>query len=171
MQAFKSIYLFSLCSLILLGACKRDVFEKRVYDNVIYEVNPVTLYLNNAQKTKQKTSLQYISILYSNLFNQNISAQELNELSEVFLSIGDKGIANSLALNRFLTLTGIQIPSNQQMRDDIPQFVSDTYLKFFLRNPTPYEAYQLKKMIADDLAITPEMVYAAFALSNEYNFY
>ncbi len=171
MQVFKFLLCSVLCSTILITACKRDVFEKRVYDNVIYEVNPVTLYLNNGQKTKQKTSLQYISILYANLFNQNISAQKLNELSEVFLSIGDKEIANSLTLNRFLTLTGIQIPTNQQMRDDIPQFVSDSYLKFYLRNPTPYEAYQLQKMITDDLAVTPEMVYAAFALSNEYNFY
>jgi hypothetical protein len=154
-----------------LTSCKRDIIEKRVYDNVIYEVNPVTLYLNNAQKTKQKTPLQYISILYTNLFNQNISAQKLNELNEVFLSIGDKSIANSLALNHFLGMSGIQIPSNQQMRNDIAQFVTDTYLKFYLRNPTPYEAYQLKKMIADDMNITPEMVYASFALSNEYNFY
>lgn len=163
------ILLLLFCS--LFGACKRDVFEKRIYDNVIYEVNPVTLYLNNAQKTKQKTSLQYISILYTNLYNQTIPSQKLNELSEVFLSIGDKGIANSLTLNRFLSQSDVQIPSNQQMRDDIPVFVSNTYLKFYLRNPTPYESYQLNKMISDDPDITPEMIYAAFALSNEYNFY
>lgn len=169
MQVFKLSVLIAF--LAIITACKRDVIEKRVYNNVIYEVNPVTLYLNNAQKTKQKTPLQYISILYANLFNQNISAQKLNELSEIFLSIGDKGIANSLTLNRFLAMNGVQIPSNQQMRNDIAAFVNETYLKFYLRNPTPYEAYQLKKMIAEDLAITPEMVYAAFALSNEYNFY
>ncbi len=169
MQVFKFSIL--IACVVVLFSCKRDVIEKRVYDNVIYEVNPVTLYLNNAQKTKQKTPLQYISILYANLFNQNISAQKLNELSEIFLSIGDKGIANSLTLNRFLAINGVQIPSNQLMRNDIAAFVNETYLKFYLRNPTPYEAYQLKKMIADDIAITPEMVYAAFALSNEYNFY
>ncbi len=90
MRVSKTIMVSVLCTASIFSACKRDVFEKRVYDNVIYEVNPVTLYLNNAEKTKQKTALQYISILYSNLFNQNISAQKLNELSEVFLSIGDK---------------------------------------------------------------------------------
>ena len=54
-------FINGLVSIALLASCKKEVLQKHVYDNVIYEVNPVTLYANNAQKTKQKTSLQYIS--------------------------------------------------------------------------------------------------------------
>lgn len=158
-------------AILLFTACKKDVLQKRVYDNVVYEVNPVTLYTTNAEKTKQKTGLQYISILYTDLFNASIPANKLNAMNEVTLSIGDKSIASDMILQRLLVEPGVQIPTDQQMRDNVEQFVADTYIRFYLRHPTPYEAYRVKKQIEDDLTLTPTMVYAAFALSNEYYFY
>ncbi|HZG00568.1 MAG TPA: hypothetical protein VEY71_06170 [Chitinophagales bacterium] len=156
---------------LLFGACKKDVLQKRVYDNVLYEVNPVTLYATNANKTKQKTSLQFISILYTDLFNTSIPASKLNAMSEVTLSIGDKSIASNMILQKLLVEPGVQVPTNQEMRDNLDQFVADTYVRFYLRHPTPYEAHHVKKLIQDDAALTPEMVYAAFTQSNEYFFY
>lgn len=63
------LILNALVGAALLASCKKDVLQKRVYDNVIYEVNPVALYASNAEKTKQKSSTQYVSILYNDLFN------------------------------------------------------------------------------------------------------
>jgi hypothetical protein len=158
-------------AVLLLTSCKKDVVQTRVYDNVLYEVNPVTLYESNAQKTKQKSSLQYISILYTDLFNQSIPANKLNKMSEAALSIGDKAAASDLIMQKWLVEPGVQIPTDNAMRADLQQFVTDTYLRFFQRYPTPYESYFLKKTIDDDPAVTPALVYAAFALSNEYYYY
>src|SRR5688500_16945770 len=161
----------AILSVAMLSACKKDVTQKHVYDNVLYEVTPVTLYATNADKTKQKTSLQYISILFTDLFNQSISANKLNAMSEVTLAIGDKTVASDLILQKLLIEPGAQVPTDSEMRDDVAQFVADTYLRFFTRHPTPYEAYRLKQIIDEDLSMTPEMVYAAFVSSNEYFYY
>ena len=142
-----------------------------MYDNVYYEVTPVTLYTSNAEKNKQKSSIQYISILFSDLFNQTLPGSDLNNLGEVILSNGDKGLVNQMILERFLTLPGIQIPTQAQMNADIDSFIISAYQRFYLRNPTDYEKYYLKNLIQNDASVTPEIVYAAFSLSNEYMFY
>ena len=154
-----------------LTSCERNVLQKKVYDNVIYEVNPVKLYLTNGDKTKQKTSIQYISILHSDLFHSSIPGNTLNEMSEATLSVGDKGIAFDLILQNFLNTTGVDVPTNTDMRSNVSKFVTDTYIKFYLRNPTPYELYYTQNLITNDAGITPQMIYASFILSNEYNFY
>ncbi|HYV95581.1 MAG TPA: hypothetical protein VE978_27650 [Chitinophagales bacterium] len=167
----KRILAFSLLLSLFLCSCKKEVLQKVIYDNTIYGVTPVNLYLSNADKTKQKSSDQFVSILYSNLTNQTIPADDLNHISEVTYSLGDKGLVNTMLLENFLNAPQIEIPSMQEMRSDISTFVSNTYLKFYLRKPSEYEKYFFTSMIEDDTAITPEMVYAAFAQSNEYLFY
>jgi hypothetical protein len=152
---------------IFLPGCKKDL----VYDNVVYEVNPVAVYASNADKSKQKSPEQFISILYSNLTNKTLSGDALNNLSELSLSFGDKGLMNQMLLENFLANPSISIPSDDEMRSNVEEFVKETYLKFYLRNPTEYEKYFFKKLITDDAAITPQMIYTAFAESNEYLFY
>jgi hypothetical protein len=181
MQASKRYSFFKLRNIIIafllltaivnLPSCKQDVLQTTVYDNTIYDVNPVTLYVNNADKVKQKTSTQYISILYSDLFNQSISGTQLNDLNELTLSVGDKTVVNDMLLQKMLATSGIDIPTDSEMRSNVDAFIDATYIKFFLRHPSPYEAYFMKKYIQDDLSVTPQMVYASFALSNEYLFY
>ena len=166
-----TVICFGLVLPMLFSSCKKEVLKQNVYDNVYYEVTPVTLYTNNAEKNKQKSSIQYISILFSDLFNQTIPGSDLNNLGEVILSIGDKGLVNQLILERFLTLPGIQIPTQTQMNADLNSFITSAYQRFYLRNPTEYEKYYLKNLIQNDASVTPEIVYAAFALSNEYMFY
>lgn len=152
-------------------SCKKDILQQTVYDNVIYEVNPVAVYASNAEKTKQKSPDQFISILYSNLTNKTLSGDALNSLSELSLSFGDKGLVNQMLLENFLKNPEISIPSTGEMRNDPDGFVQQTYLKFYLRNPTEYEKYYFKDLIQNDTLITAEMVYAAFSESNEYLFY
>jgi hypothetical protein len=74
-------------------------------------------------------------------------------------------------LENILAAPEIEIPSKQEMRNDIGTFVSSTYLKFYLRKPSEYEKYFFTNMIQTDTTITPQMVYTAFAQSNEYLFY
>ena len=167
----KKIFLLTVFSIALFSSCKKEVLQQNIYDNVYYEVTPVTLYTSNAEKNKQKSSLQYISILYTDLFKQSIPGSDLNNIGEAILSIGDKSIANQMILERMLTLPGISIPTQSEMQSDVDGFITAAYQRFYLRNPTGYETYYMKNLINTDSAITPEIVYAAFALSNEYMFY
>jgi len=168
----KNLLIYSSLILLLSSAsCKKDIIQKVIYDNTIYGVVPVNLYSSNADKTKQKSAEQFVSILYSNLTNQTIPADDLNHIAEVTYSIGDKGLVNTMLLENFLNSPEIEIPSMQEMRNDVGTFVLNTYLKFYLRKPSEYEKYFFTNMIETDTTITPEMVYAAFAQSNEYLFY
>jgi hypothetical protein len=124
-----------------------------------------------AEKTKQKTSAQYVSILYSNLFQSSIPQSELTDLSELRTAIGDKQIADNLIINDYTHSSNVQIPTDAQMRADIPKFVEETYIRFFLRKPSPYEARFMKESIESDAGLTPALIYSAFAESNEYKFY
>ncbi len=157
------IFLFSMS--ILFG-CKQE----KEYQYV-FEVNEENLYLSNVEKTKQKTPEQYISILYSNLFSTTVPQQDLSQLAEVRVSIGDKQMADEMILNDFVNSGNASTPTNQEMRASIDQFIEDTYIRFFLRKPSPYEVLELKQEIEGDAELTPEMIYQAFALSNEYKFY
>ncbi|MFT4665857.1 MAG: hypothetical protein ACI8YQ_001412 [Polaribacter sp.] len=166
-------YLFLVAALLLSTAsCKKEtttIHNPEV--DYIYNVNGENLYQSNADKNKEKSSEQYVSILYSNLFQDAIGQNDLVELSEIRRAIGDKQIADELILNAFVNNNNVQIPSNTSMRNDIDAFVEETYLRFFLRKPNPYETYELKSEIEEDTNLSPELIYMAFALSNEYKFY
>lgn len=159
-----SIAIF-FCLSMLLG-CKQE----KEYQYV-FEVNEENLYQSNVDKTKQKTPEQYISILFSNLFSTTVPQQDLSQLAEVRASIGDKQMADEMILNDFVNSGNASTPTDQEMRADIDQFIEDTYIQFFLRKPSPYEVLELKQEIESDAELTPEMIYQAFALSNEYKFY
>ncbi|RMG86016.1 MAG: hypothetical protein D6714_04895, partial [Bacteroidetes bacterium] len=162
-----------LSGLLFLGACKKEtkVINETVVDNYIYEVNPVVVYQSNIEKTRQKTSELFISGLYANLFQSPIEASTLSDLTQIRLATGDKQVADELFVNGFINAGGVDIPSNTEMRADIDRFIVETYLRFFLRMPNPYEIYELKQMIETDPDLTPELIYQGFVLSNEYKFY
>lgn len=160
-------------AVLTLGACKREttIIRETIPDNYIYGIEGDTIYQSNAEKTKQKSSEQFISILYANLFQTTIPSNTLAELAEVRLATGDKQVSDELMLNAYINSGGAIVPGNSEMRADIEGFIEATYLRFFLRKPNPYEVYQLKEAIESDPDLTPELIYQAFALSNEYKFY
>jgi len=161
---------FLLLLLISFG-CKKEIEEKVVYDNIIYQVDTTRLYSSSAEKTKQKSQTQYISILYSDLFNTNISGVELSDLSELSLAMGDKSMANELTLSHYLNSTALDKVSDAEMRADVKAFVETTYLRFYQRNPSPYERLYLTDVIDKDPLLTVVDIYTSFILSNEYYYY
>ena len=166
-------FLFVLLSLIVFSSCKKEtaITKQNVVDNYIYEVDGENLYQSNVGKTKQKTAEQYISIAFTNLYKTTIDQNNLNQLAEVRLATGDKQMADELILNGFVNNPQVNIPTNTEMRNDVEKFITDTFIRFFLRMPSPYETFELKKAIEQDLDLTPELIYQGFALSNEYKFY
>ncbi len=157
-----SLLLFCL-SLLTTFSCKEKSY--------VYEVNEVTVTPNSAEKDKDKTTNQFVSILYSNLYQQALSPDQQVDLSELIASIGDKQLAYETIIAKFLTDPDIVLPSAAEMRADPTQFVIDTYRRFLVRTPTQAELAFFVNYIESRPDVTPEMVYVAFATCNEYFYY
>ncbi len=158
--AVAALMLFSFSS------CKKK--NNTTYD---YGVNTVDVLPNNVNKTRLKTTDQYVAILYANLFQKALSSNQLFEISNCFESVGDQILARQILIANLMKKTGVIIPSDAQMKADLPKFIEDTYVRFYVRTPTETEKEYLKQMILGDPNITAELVYFAFALSNEYMYY
>jgi hypothetical protein len=105
------------------------------------------------------------------LYNKTISGNELSELNELSLAIGDKTMANELTLSHYLKTPFVDKPTDAEMRADVKTFVTYVYLKFYQRYPSEYELRYLVDIIQKDVLIKVDDVYSAFVLSNEYYYY
>jgi hypothetical protein len=141
--------------------------EKKVTFGVIPEV----IYEDKAKKTKRKTDAEYISILYTNLYQTPISPNQLYKTQNVIFSIGDHNVASELVLSNYFNTSGLKIPPDIEMRSNIDSFVVNTYKRFYLRYPSEGEKAFFNNYISRNANVTVEMVYTAFAASDEYNFY
>ena len=160
----KKLTLLLLCFSLFFSACKKE-------EEIIYDVNQVNANSYNSGKDKLKSISQYISILYANLFQKALSANELVEISNCIMSIGDKEVANEIVLSNFMNKTGVIMPSDSLMRADLDAFLEETYNRFFIRNITEAEREFFKNFLETNPDVSVEMVYTAFSLSNEYQFY
>jgi hypothetical protein len=111
--------------------------------------------------------------LYTNLFQQALSAGEIYKAGQCITSIGDKELAREVIISNFMNFTSPLplIPTNTDMRSDIDRFVQETYERFLIRRPTEGEKQYFRNEIISDPSRSPEIVYFSFALSNEYLFY
>ncbi len=148
----------------LLQSCRKE-------KEALFELNPVNLYSSAAEKDKEKTNAQYISILYTNLFQSAISSNQVFELDEAFRSIGDQEIAKEVLISNFFNNAGVQLPTSEEMNGDMDTFIIETYKRFLLRIPNEAEQLWVKNFILSHPYVTPEIVYFSFALCNEYKYY
>lgn len=154
-------------SLLLAGL----LFSCRNQDSYLYEVNPVDVSAPNVDKRKEKTIDQYISILYANLFQKALSANEMVEIRKCIESIGDKELAFEVVISNLMNRPNVILPRNEDMRADPDRFLYDTYRRFFVREPSEAERAYMRNFILSNPNISAEMVYVAFALAEEYRFY
>jgi hypothetical protein len=159
----KKIILIFFCLSVLVSSCKKE--------DIIYDVNQVNATSYNANKNKLKTVSQYISILYANLFQKSLSANELVEITKCIESIGDKEVAHEIVLSNFMNKSGVTLPSDSLMRADINLFIEQTYKRFYVRDLTEAEREFFLNFFESHPDVSVEMVYSAFSLSNEYQFY
>ena len=157
----KNILLLLIVSVSIV-ACKKDP---------IYEVNQLQSNSYNANKNKLKSTSQYISILYANLFQKALSPNELVEITRCIESVGDKGLVHEVVLSNFMNKDGVIITSDSLMRADLDLFIEETYKRFYVRDITEAEREYFLNFFASHPDVTSEMVYMAFSLSNEYQFY
>ena len=159
----KKAILIVLSVFMSISACKKD--------DPIYDINQIQSNSYNANKTKLKTAGQYIAILYANLFQQALSANELVEITRCIESVGDKEIVHEVIISNFMNKEGVTLPSDSLMRSDLNSFIEETYKRFYVRNITEAEREYFLNFFESHPNISSEMVYTAFSLSNEYQFY
>lgn len=149
---------------LLLSSCRKEPER-------IYELNAINARGFSGRKDKPKTKEQYIAILYTNLFQTALSGNQLVQIMNSMESIGDKELAREVVISNFMNRPEIILPSNDFMRNETDAFLNETYERFFVRQATEAERQWFKNFLQSNPQISPELVYYAFALSNEYLFY
>ena len=66
---------------------------------------------------------------------------------------------------------GVIIPSDSLMRADLDVFIEETYKRFYVRSITESERKLFLDFFNNYPNLSAEMVYMAFSLSNEYQYY
>ena len=66
---------------------------------------------------------------------------------------------------------GVFIPSDSLMRYDLDLFIEETYKRFFVRDITEAEREFFINFFESNPNVSAEMVYTAFSLANEYQYY
>ena len=137
----------------------------------IYGVNDVTILPNNAEKDKLKTNEQYLNIVYANMYQKALGPDKLVDLSNVINSLGDKQVAYEIIIAKMMGDSDIKLPSKKEMDADLGKFITETYNRFYVRQPTQAEKTFFVNFLKAHPNLTPEHVYFAFATSSEYYFY
>ena len=149
--------------LLILTACQRDT--------PLYGIEDLTIDPVNSEKNKPKTHTQYISILYTNLFQEAIGPNRMLEALAAIESIGDKQIAYDILVSKYMNDDSVILPSEDMMRSDPEGFIRATYKRFLVRQPTEAELLWMKNYIQSQPNLTPELVYFSFATCNEHFHY
>lgn len=178
MLGYSKFLIFSLV-LLVISACKKEEVTKKNTHNqtindkteVIYGVNDVTVSQDGANKPNVKSTTEFVSIAFSDLFGTTISQQVLTDLSIAYVSFGDKRLVEDMIIKNFLNQPGITIPSLSAMNSNPGVFVENSYKKFYNRLPNEFEKWQLEKLIDETPSISPEIIYYSFMTSNEYRYY
>ncbi len=162
-QLLKTFAVIALLSAIF-SSCDKET-------NVTYGVNEEDLIPPASVKIKGKSETQYVSILYANLFQQALSPANQVEIKDLIVSFGDKDLIHEIIISNFMNESGVLIPDDSLMRADVEAFIDETYERFYIRPATELEKTYFKNYLEANPHVTPELVYFAFAMSNEYYYY
>lgn len=158
-----TMYLIAATLLIAVSSCKKE--------DVIYGVNEVPAIPTNAEKNKLKSPAQYLAILHANLFQQALSSSDMVELTDVIEAFGDKSLIHEVIISNFMNKPDVILPPDSLMRANLDSFIVETYTRFFVRPPSELEKEFFRNYLQAHENVTPELVYMAFALADEYQFY
>jgi hypothetical protein len=154
---------YLLVLILAFSSCRKE--------EPIYEVNGLPLDLVETSKTKLKSPNQFIAVLYANLFQTALSPNDLVEINFLIDAIGDDQVAYEVIISNFMNKSNVILPTDSAMRQDPVAFIENTYERFLIRRPTEAEKTWFKNQIETDNNITAELVYFAFTLSEEYQYY
>jgi hypothetical protein len=157
--------LFALCLGTMSAACtKTQVFD-------VYEVDPVSADPSGSTKVTEKSDIEFVSIVYSDLFESQITVDELTTLIGAYKSLGDRNIIIDRIIRAYLNDPGVVKPSNAAMRADVKQFIRNSFKRFLVREPDELELWYWNKEIVADTSMTVEQVYYVLLTTEEYKYY
>lgn len=159
------LMMLSLTLVLWMGCRKKDTN---------YGVVQVPSSGDNLNKDKDKSNIEFHSILSTNLFQKPMSINELTRLDRVIQSCGDKTLINEVIISNYMNSSSVRLPSRAMMVDSTERFIEETYVRFFIRRPTQAEKTWFINYINANKSnpnFRPELVYTAFAASDEYMFY
>jgi hypothetical protein len=156
--------LFVFLISVVFNSCKKET-------EYIYEVNDVRVSQENIGKGIPKSTIEFLSIAYSDIYGNTISQNQLNRLSLLYLAFGDKKLLEDLLIKNMINRPEALLPNNQTMRADVDLFVVNAYQKLYNRSPNELEVFTLKKNINENAQMTAIMVYYAMMTSDEYRYY
>ena len=158
----KLIFIFCV---LLLCSCKKE-------QKITYQLNDVVIENNTANKDHLKSTIEFISIAYSDIFSTVITTDKLSNLSTMYMAFGDKKLIEEMVIKNFLNEPTIDIPTlDRTSESTIQNFVTDSYKKLFNRAPDEYELWFVTDMIQKDTALTAELIYFSLMTANEYRYY
>lgn len=149
---------------LALFACKKEVSVN--YEVVNQQANDIII-----DKNKAKTDMQYIAIVYANLFQKALPINQQFATQNVIQSVGDRSLVYEVIISNYMNTTGTVLPELVAMKANPEQFIIDTYKRFYLRIPTELEKSYFINYFERNPSVTPELVYTSFAASDEYLFY
>ena len=154
-----------LFSILILVSCHKE-------KNIIYELDDITIEENYANKDHLKTTTEFISIAYSDIFGTVVSITKLSDLTQTYNAFGDKKLIEEMVIKNFLNEPSIQIQQiDRSSLSTINTFVNETYKKLFNRNADEFELWFVSDMIQQDSNLTSEIIYFSLMTSNEYRYY
>ena len=166
MNSFPGIIPWTACigMFFLLSGCTSE-------PEVTYGLQPLELQASTADKDRVKSIEQWITILHADLFGEALGSAELFEIKQAFASVGDQEIARAVLVSNFMQDDEVQLPDAGMIAQNPDGFIDDTYVRFLVRYPTEAERTWMRNYLATNPTVTPESVYTAFALSEEYLHY
>lgn len=150
---------------MLVSACKKK--ETTYY----YEVPDAAVTGSSVIKPNQKSTLEYVSILYADLMGQSIPQPELTRMVTSYEAFGDDRIIEDLIIRNLLNRQDADIPTTPEMRANPTQFVDAMYQRFLVRKPNDYERMYWVQQIQQDTSLHPDILYYAVLTSVEYRHY
>lgn len=156
--------LMYLVSSLLFVACEKEV-------DYLYEVNPVAVQSPGSIKTNAKSTVEFLTIAWADLFGTQIPQQELSRLNTVYVAFGDKKMIEDRILLNFLSKPGVQIPTQTNVSGDTVLYINNTYKKLFNREANAFEKYYLKEQIRLNASMTSKVIWYALMTSDEYRYY
>lgn len=161
----KKLNLIILSCFVFFFSCHKE-------KNVIYELEDVIIEQNSSDKDHLKTTTEFISIAYSDIFGTVISTDKLSDLSTMYVAFGDKKLMEEIVIKNFLNEPSNLIPEiDRSSHQTIQEFVNSTYNKLFDRSPDEYELWHVTEFILNDNEINSELIYFSLMTSNEYRYY
>lgn len=160
----QSLCLFVWALLMSAYSCKKE-------KDYLYEVNPVAVNTDGTTKSTRKSTAEFISIAWADLFSTQVPQSELLKLNTVYSAFGDKQLIEDRILLNLLTRSGVQIPPQVSINGDTAAFIDVTYQRLYNREPSAFERYYLKEQIRLNSAMTSRVLWYGLMSSEEYRYY